>query len=239
MAVINLEEQMKLLVELQALDTQILKMERELASIPDEIRNMDEEFKGKMDTLKALEDGLKTLQLKRKEKEVELETKEGSIKKLQIQLYQLKTNKEYTAMEQEIGRIKADNSLIEEDIIKIFDQVDAEQKKIAKEKEVIKAEEAVNNEKKKRRQEEAKVIGAETEKLKAGRAVLSSKVDKVILDKYEKIIKSKDGLAVVPVAHDTCQGCFRVLPPQVINEIRMKRDLILCDNCARILYSEE
>ena len=236
---INLEEQVKLLVELQGLDSHIFRLEDELESIPETIKNMEGAFKEKSSDLKKLEEAVKALQLKRKEKEGELETKEGSIRKYQTQMYQVKTNKEYTALQEEIGRVKADNSLIEEDIIKILDQIDAENKKITKEKEFLKEEEVKLNEEKKRLSEEADRIKTELGGLKTQRAALAEKVDKTILSKYERIVKNKDGLAVVPVANDACQGCYRMMPPQVINEIRMKKELIFCENCARILYIEE
>ena len=65
------------------------------------------------------------------------------------------------------------------------------------------------------------------------------KIDKAALAKYDRIVKSKDGLAVVPVAGDSCQGCFRILPSQMIHEIRTKKELVCCGSCARILYLEE
>jgi Zn-ribbon protein, possibly nucleic acid-binding len=74
--------------------------------------------------------------------------------------------------------------------------------------------------------------------LNAQRVTLAAKVDKAILAKYDRILKGKDGLAVVPVAGDSCQGCFRILPSQVIHEIKTKKDLICCGSCARILYIE-
>ena len=228
-----------MLVELQGLDTQILRREKDLLDMPENIKRLDEEFKTKMTNLKALEDNVKSLQVKRKEKENELGTKEESIKKLQTQLYQLKTNKEYTTMQEEIGRIKADNSLIEEDILKIFDEVDIENQKIAKEKEFLKGEEEKLKEEKRKVEEETKRISMELESLKSQRNTLAEKIDKSVLVRYDRIIKSKDGLAVVPVADGSCQGCFRILPPQVIHEIRMKKDLVICENCARILYIEE
>ena len=236
---VNLEEQVKLLVELQGLDTQIFKREKELLDMPENLRILDEAFKSKMTNLKALEDGLKSLQVKRKDKENDLGLKEGSIKKLQTQLYQLKTNKEYTTMQGEIARIKADNSLIEEEIIKIFDQMDIENKKISEEKEFLKGEEVKLGEEKLKVEKETKRIKAEADSLKAQRVALSEKIDKTVLAKYDRIIKSKDGLAVVPVAGGSCQGCFRILPSQVIHEIRMKQDLVFCENCARIIYLEE
>ncbi len=235
----NLEEQIKLLVELQGLDTHIFRIEDELESIPERIKMMEEEFKETTANLKKLEDGVKALQLKRKEREGDLESKEGTIKKYQTQMYQVKTNKEYSALQDEIGRVKADNSLIEEEVIKLLDQIDGENKEIGKEKEFLKQEESKLNEEKKRLNEEAARIKTELGNLKTQRAELALKVDKDILKKYERIIKNRDGLAVVPVANESCQGCFRIMPPQVINEIKMKSDLIVCENCTRILYIEE
>ena len=235
----NLEEQLKLLVELQGLDTQILKIRRDLESIPQELKKMDYAFEDKKSDLKKLEEALIALQMKRKEKEMDLESKEGSIKKFQSQLNQIKTNKEYAALNGEIGRTRADNSLIEEDILKIFDQMDVENRKIAKEKEFLKTEEVKLSEQKKKFDEEVSRIKAAAEGLCAQRADLVVKIDKAALAKYDRIVKSKDGLAVVPVAGDSCQGCFRILPSQMIHEIRTKKELVCCGSCARILYLEE
>jgi len=236
---VNLEEQLKLLVELQGLDTQILRIERDLELIPQELKKMDDAFEEKKSDLRKLEGSLKALQMKRKEKEIDLESKEGSIKKFQSQLYQIKTNKEYTALESEIARAKADNSLIEEEILRMFDQMDIENQKISKEKEFLRAEEGRLSQQKKKFDEEVSRMKAEEDILNAQRAVLAVKIDKTVLAKYDRIIKSKDGLAVVPVAGDSCQGCFRILPSQVIHEIRTKEDLVYCGSCARILYIEE
>ncbi len=235
----NLKEQIKLLVELQGLDTQIFKLEDDLESIPEIINRREEEFRDKSANLKKLEDDLKSIMMKKKEKEGDLEAKEGMIKKYQQQLNQVKTNKEYTALQEEIGRIKADDSIIEEVILNIFDEIDAGNKNIAKEKEFLNSEEAKFGEEKKNFAAEMNRIKSELENLKKHREGLSAKVDRVILKKYERIIKSKDGLAVVTIANDACQGCFRVMPPQVVNEIKMNSELVFCDNCARILYLEE
>jgi predicted nucleic acid-binding Zn-ribbon protein len=236
---VNLEEQIKLLIELQGIDTRIFKLQDDLDQIPVDIQKIEDEFTQVTADLKRAEDGLKVLQLKRKEKEMDLNTKEDSIKKLQGQLYQLKTNKEYSTMQEEINRIKADGSLIEDDIIKILDQMDAQSQEVAKEKELLKAEDAKFSAMKKDKGEESKKLETELQGVKAQRAELAAKVDKTVLFKYEKIVNNKDGLAVVPVVNDSCQGCFQVLPPQVINLVNIKSDIILCENCSRILYIEE
>jgi hypothetical protein len=235
----NLKEQIKLLVELQELDTQIFKLESDLAFIPETIKRREEEFKEKSADLKKLEDAQKSLLMKRKEKEGALESKEGMIKKYQQQLNQVKTNKEYSALQEEIGRVRADNSIIEEAILNIFDEIDAGNKNVAKEKEFLKCEEAKFNEEKRKFAEEEALMKSSLEILKKQREELAAKVDKNILKRYDRIIKSKDGLAVVTIVNEVCQGCFRTLPPQVTNEVKMNSELVFCDNCARILYIEE
>ncbi len=236
---VNLADQIKILVELQGLDTQIFKFQDELDSIPEQVRMMEAAHNDKAATLKKHEDNVKVLQLKRKDAEGELQVKEDTIKKYTSQMYQVKTNKEYTALQEEIGRIKADDSLIEEVIIRILDQIDEENREIAKEKDFLKKEEGVLAEEKKRLDTEGARLKGQLDVLQKQRSELAGKVEKTVLAKYERIIASKDGLAVVPVANDSCQGCFRIMPPQVINEIRMKADLVYCENCARILYLEE
>ena len=77
------------------------------------------------------------------------------------------------------------------------------------------------------------------EKIKAQRGALAEKVEKNVLEKYDRLLKNRDGLALASVVGDSCQGCFRIMPPQVINEIKMNNELVFCDNCARILYLEE
>ena len=231
-----MEEQVKLLVELQGLDTHIRRMKDEIESVPVMIKDMEEGFNSKTANLKKLEDESRALVLKRKEKEGELEAKEGAAKKYQSQLYQIKTNKEYSALQDEIGRTKADGSVIEEDILKIMDAIDSKNREVLKEKEVVKVQEGRLAEDKKKLESQAASAKLELDKILAKRLELAARVDQKNLAKYERLLKNKDGLAIVPVANEACQGCFRILPPQVINEIRMKDALVVCDSCARLLY---
>jgi predicted nucleic acid-binding Zn-ribbon protein len=233
---ISLEEQIKHLIELQGLDTQVFRLRSELEAIPKEVARLEDNFKANTATMRTLEDSVKTLQVKRKERELDLEGREANIKKMQTQLYQLKTNKEYTTMQQEIERSKADKSLVEDDIIKLLDEIDATNKKVATEKESLKSEEAKLNQEKSRLSGEAKEKEARLEALSQTRKAQAGEVDKTMLAKYERILKSKNGLAMAAVKGDACQGCYRVMPPQVINEIRMKQEIIFCGNCARMLY---
>jgi len=234
-----MEEQIRLLIELQGLDKQIFSLEAELATKPDDIKRMEAEYKEKEEATKEADSELKKIQLVHKDKEIQLKTKEDSIAKLQSQLYQIKTNKEYTAMEHEINGARADCSMLEEEIINLLDQIDEAQKRKTERADLLNAEKGKSEDEKKRIAEESKKIETELNGLKKERGDLAQKTDKTILSKYERILHNKSGQALVPVRNNACQGCFLDMPPQVINEINLREDLVFCESCARILYIEE
>ncbi|MDO8602973.1 MAG: C4-type zinc ribbon domain-containing protein [Candidatus Omnitrophota bacterium] len=231
--------QIGLLIELQALDTQIYAFNREKASTPGYLKAIDDMLESKKAGIKQAEDSLKGVQLKLKEKEGSLQQKEDQIKKLQGQLYTLKTNKEYSTMLAEIEGIKADNSLIEEDIIKFMDEIEFARKKISEEKELYRIEEARSQKDKEIINLKAKDIEAALSTLNEKRNVIAPNIEKQVISKYEKTLKNKDGLAIVPVENGSCGGCHMGLPPQVISDVKLREDIIICGSCLRILYMED
>lgn len=231
-----INEQIKILAELQKIDFEIYGFKKELEGHPALQKKLDEDFERKKAGLKAAETRLKETQVKQKEREVDLQAKEDKIKKLQSQLYQLKSNKEYSAMELEIKGLKADNSLLEEDILKGMDGVEEAKAAVAKEKEALAQEEARYKEKSAALKKEGDEWRAKTAVLEEKRKAYLPNIEPRLLGQYEKLLKSRDGLALAPVKNNACGGCHLGLPPQVVNEIQMQEKLITCESCARILY---
>ena len=142
-------------------------------------------------------------------------------------------------MQHEIEGHKADKSMLEDEVINIMDEAEKKLGEITKVKGILKGEEVNLNTEKTKVNSELKEIETRLSFLNSQRAELASKIDKSVLGKYERILKGKNGLAMVPVRMDSCGGCHLNLPPQVINEIKMKKDIIFCESCARILYIKE
>lgn len=239
MSPVAIKEQLSKLVELQALDTQIYALRKEKNEKPNEIKQLEDSFNEKKTNLMQLEEKLKSMAVRRKDRELELAKKEEDVKKLQVQLYQLKTNKEYGAMLTQIEGIKADKSVLEEEIIKVLDEADELKQNINKEKEFLNQEEAKTNAEKKNIQDRIRQIEENLNTLEAKRSQLIPAIEPKILKNYERILKNRDGLALVVVRNNACQGCFMNTPPQVINEIQMGERIVVCEMCARILYLEE
>jgi len=233
---LDLKTQIITLVQLQTVDTEAYGLKAEKESKPQEIKILEVSFEEKKQQLANLEKEALDLQKRRKDNELELASKEGATKKLQTQLYSLKTNKEYQSMLQQIQDSKADASVIEDKILQLFDQTDKKKGEIEQEKARLKEQEKIFNEQKSKVEERVKVIDGRLLQLEAQRKQIIPGVDPGILAQYERILLNRDGLAIVSVKDNSCQGCNMFVPPQVINLIKMYERMITCEICNRILY---
>lgn len=231
-----IKEEISKLIDLQELDCQILKFKKIIEEKPLDIAKLEEQFEVKKAGLKDLEEQAKQIIVKRKTKENELASKEENIKKLQNQLYAIKTNKEYQAMLSEIANHKSDCSLIEEEILKNFDESDKIATLINKEKQFLAEQEKVLNVEKAKVNNEIADAKAQLNNFQGKRDTVIPGIDKKLLGKYDRILESRGGLAVAEVKQGACQGCFMNMPPQVINEIKLGESIVVCEMCNRILY---
>jgi predicted nucleic acid-binding Zn-ribbon protein len=237
MPALDLKEQLRNLLQLQAIDTEIYNLRAEKEAKPQEIKALDDAFQAKKQGMADLEKKSLDIQKQKKDKELELASKEEAAKKLQTQLYSLKTNKEYQAMLQQINDAKADGSVIEDQILALLDQVDQVKSETENEKQALQQEEKKFNEVKKRIQDRVKEIDDRLATLDGQRNQVIPNIDKKILAQYERILTNRDGLAIVGVKDNSCQGCNMFVPPQVINLIKMYERIITCEVCNRILYT--
>ncbi|MBI3333653.1 MAG: hypothetical protein HYZ93_06145 [Candidatus Omnitrophica bacterium] len=238
MAAVSIADQLKVLVEMQGLDAQIYRLRREVEAKPAQAARLKVDHQQAAEKLKGAEGQYKALEVKRNQMEMDLGEKESLVRKHQAQLFQVKTNKEYSALQKEIEGLKADKSVLEEEVLKLMEEIDQIKGRIGADREALKAQEAVLQQALAEVDEETRQADASIEQLQSARSTLTPKADPQILRRYERILVNKEGLAIVPVVGEACGGCHMVLPPQMINEIQMATRLIPCESCARILYIE-
>jgi predicted nucleic acid-binding Zn-ribbon protein len=236
---VDLKAELGNLLKLQGVDTEIYALKGEKEAKPAQIKALEDAFEAKKESMAQLEKKLLDLQKQRKDAEGELAQKEEAAKKLQTQLYTLKTNKEYSAMLQQIRDAKADCSVVEDKILASLEQLDQLKKDTEKEKARLAEEEKVFQAEKKKIEGRLKEIEERLAVLDSQRKQVEPEIDRKILEQYERILHSRDGLAIVSVRHDSCGGCNMFVPPQVINLIRMYERIITCEICNRMLYIED
>ncbi len=239
MSTVDLKAQLLSLVNLQKLDSEIYALNNEKAAKPLEIKAIEEAFEVKKQNLAQLEKNSLEQQKQRKERELELASNAEAIKKLQGQLYSLKTNKEFQTMLQQIADTKADGSLIEEKILLSFEESDKIKAQIEQENIRLKEEEKLFLEQKRKVQIRVNEIDERMNQLRVQRQQIIPGIEPKMLAEYERILSSRGGLAIVPVADNSCGGCHMLVPPQVINMIRMYDHVVTCETCNRIFYIAE
>ncbi|MDP8253049.1 MAG: C4-type zinc ribbon domain-containing protein [Candidatus Kaelpia aquatica] len=239
MKVEDFKKQIELLKELQGYDLELRDLNFRKEDMPKKLQDFRFGLDQKKEDIDRVEEEVKDLQIKIKDKELELQTAEGGIQKFQQQLLQIKTNKEYKALLSEIEGKKADNSCIEDEILKLMDSMDEIGLSLNKEKDELKKLEGEFQQEEDKVKQDMAVVEQEIKSQKTERGKIAQKVDPETLSIYERLIESKDGLAIVPVIDGACGGCHLSLRPQTINEIKRADGIITCERCSRIFYLDE
>ncbi len=232
------KQDLQILKDLQVLDKQIYDFSQDLLQIPIQIKAYEQEFDNAKKASQALEEKLKQAKLKQKEKELDLGQKEDQILKRQGQLNLVKTNEEYSAIRMEIANMKADNSVLEEAILLLMDEVETETKQVNAGKESLTLEEKKLADRKAELAAKEKVCRAGVEEFKVKRKDFINQVSTETASFYERILAKKSGVALARIDSENCSSCQMKLRAQVLNEVKLQEKIVLCENCTRILYEE-
>ena len=227
------------LIKLQELDSQLKQLESLKGDLPNQVSRLSEKLSNSENGLKEDEEKLKVYQRERAMAEMEIKASEGKQTKYQTQLFNVKTNREYDAVTQEIENVKVEIGKKESRLLELMDAEDETKRTIKTVQEEVEKLKKQFGEK----SAELKKRLANTEKDEAAlhdqRDKVLRKLEKRIVATYDRIRKAKNGFAVVPVIRNACGGCFKTLPPQRIFEIRQMNHLFLCEVCGRILVWDE
>ena len=229
-------DQLKLLIDLQELDSSIAALQKTCKEIPIQINTLEKEVEKAMTSLHHIKVEAEALTKLRRARERDLEECSQNLKKKQSRLFEVKTNQEYTAVLKEIEVLKEKQSQLEEEVLEIMERGD----KMAAER--AKAEGELAQQELRFKKEKAALEGelrekeAQLSRLLIKRRDHTTQVESDILYTYNKLLKSRNGLAVIAVRDGSCLGCFVSLTPQAYNEVQKNEKLMSCPNCNRILY---
>ena len=233
-----MKDQLELLWELQKIDLDLKHIKEERERYPREIKKLDERMSIEKERLQAEKGKADLLEKERREKERQLSSSQEKIKKAEGRMSEVKTNKEYQALLTEIETIKNASSREEEEILQVLEEIDELKKDFSKrEKEVAVLLEKIDAEKKmiqERMAQDEIFWKQQMERREALSKQIESKLNKL----YNTLKEKRQGVGVVNVRQETCQGCFVHIPPQMFIEVQKNKDIIRCPNCNRILYFE-
>ncbi len=231
-----MKEDISVLIALQKLDTELSGFDRKIEEKKQELTEREQAIADK--EVLAGQCREKAVELEQSRRDIKAGSEDAAerIKDRQSKMMQVQTSREHQALLKEIEEAKKTIKDSEEQQLQVMEQVEAEE---AKAKEL---ENLCTGEKKLLSEETGKVEKA-IDKLNGRRLSVQDKRDKLAksvspswVKRYDKLLKKRDGLAVVRVLDAVCQGCFMTIPPQKYNDICLGEQIFTCPTCQRTLY---
>jgi len=236
---INLNEQIQKLINLQEVDSEIYDLQVEKESFPEKINELNDSLESKKTGMQQADEKVKQFQVAKSDKENDLKAGEERIIKHESELAQIKTNKEYKAMLEQIDSVKADISLLEEKILESYDEIEKAKSEFENEKKLFEEESNKNQKEINEIKAREKQLDERINELQTKRSEISSSVGDGLLKQYDRILQNRGRNALARIDGEFCSECNMRLRPQVINDVNLKKELVICENCSRILYTSE
>ena len=232
--------ELQTLIELQGYDSRIATLEAEASRLPKQIEALQASLAEAKKTVDAFKAKIEQTRKDLRGKEKDLEVHAAKRAKEEARLYEVKTNKEYSAVLLEIEEIKQIKGTTEEEILGLMEM----QERLAVD--VKEAESRLKTREEQAKQDEAVVRGKLTKVeqelgvVRGERGTRAKALAPSLLASYERIMKARGGTAVAAVgAASICGGCRMSIRPQALMELRVATGLMTCESCGRYLYYSE
>jgi predicted nucleic acid-binding Zn-ribbon protein len=224
------------LIRLQQIETFSDTARRRIAELPDRLRAFDlrlQEAQAAVDTARSR---LNDNQTARRGLDRELAALQARLAKFKDQLMEVKTNREYQAMQKEIEIAQTEVRRAEDLILERMIEADDLSLEVRTAEEAAAREQAAVHEERRKTEEEVAELEKELDRAVASRQSVMAELPTPVLALFEQVSKGRRGVAVAEAREGHCTSCNVRLRPQVFNDIRRNDSLIQCDTCQRILY---
>jgi predicted nucleic acid-binding Zn-ribbon protein len=223
-----MEQVFKKLKELQEILSRKFEIDRDIKELP-KILNTKLELLARLKK-SYIEKNNDLTNRKQRIKDIKQKLEDAEIQKdkYEQQMDLVKTQREYEALDKEI-KTSADR---EQELRR---QLQKEEKNCEEMVQALERDENIKNEQA-RIKHEIKEKNKALKSLEKEEVRVSPGLDEEILFKFERIIRSKAGLGIVPIKSGICSGCHMILTAQFSNDVRQGANIMFCPNCSRILF---
>jgi len=224
------------LIHLQELDSAAERHRRRVADIPMLVAALDARLADRTAAVDAVKARIATCQTARREIEKDLAAVQGRLSKYKNQLMEVKTNKEYQAMQKEMSVAEQEISDHETRMLERMEEADSLAAELKAAESALKSEQAEIARDRQALDVERTTSSTDLQRITEERAAAAAQVSPEALAIFERIAHGRKGLAVAEARDGLCTVCHVRLRPQVFNQARRNDSIIQCDSCTRILY---
>ena len=224
------------LIELQQVDLRLHELLRQIKLFPHKRQEAQQRLEQARAKLEALRNAHTESLKERKRLELDVQQFKEKIEKHRGQLFEVKSNEAYRALQHEMEEEQKKMAQAEDRVLEAMIAAEEQEKAIkAAEAELKQVEQRVQAANREIDQEEA-VCKKEAEELSALRDKLRAGIGEDTLDTYDRIARAHGGIALAEARDEICQVCLIHIRPQTFAEVRRNEQIHFCESCHRILY---
>lgn len=224
------------LLILQDRDRRLLRLKAELADAPLQRKRLQDKATQTQAVFDAVKQKGRQIESDRKKLELEVNSKEDFIRKLETQQGATKSNEQYKAFSHQIETTKGEIHALEDQEIVLMEKAEAIAKEIDAAAKVAAAQKAESDKQLADLATREANLQKEFDAASGERAGLADQVDESALDIYEHLLSRRGDNVVVGMKGGICGGCHMQLQKQTIVLAKAQTDIVTCINCTRILY---
>ena len=232
-------DEIRALLVLQDRDRRLIALRKELAKLPQDETRAKAKLAGDTAAVKKAHDEFLAAELAVKKIEMDAETRRTTIKRLKNQQFETKKNEEYNALGHEVTRYEKDLDEFETRELEAMEAVDSFRKTYKEAEELLAKNQKVIDEDLATIKLRQGNLEAQAAEVQAERDKLVKEVSEDHLPLYEKLMKSKDGVAIASLKDGKCTGCHMKVIASTGIAVQQGKEVTQCENCGRILALDE
>lgn len=237
---LSISEKLANLYKLQVLVSEIDRIKSLRGELPQEVADMEAQLENLEGKVSKLREDAEFCQKKIDDMQEKINQAEALIDQYTHQQDDVQNNKQYEFLTKEIEYQGLEIELCNKRIRENLDQIQEIQNREATTMAEIEERKADLETKKGELDEIIAETRNEEELLREKAKKIENNVEPKLLTTFRRIHKkAHNGLAIVPIERESCSGCFNKITPQRQIDVRMRKHIIVCEYCGRILIDEE
>jgi predicted nucleic acid-binding Zn-ribbon protein len=227
------------LLDLQEVDRDLHRVLEELKRLPAERTTRQAELSRQAATVADKRLAAKNLRVRIKEFEDQATAGRQRIRKLENDLSGARADAQLHAFyEHQIKSLKKEIGGAEDQGLELLEQVEKAEREAAEIQVRLDSEQKVFDLFAANVAREIAAAESRRDKLAAERATrMKGDIPREVLVDYERLLRSRDGLALAQLDGRQCQACFMDMPTNMTVRVARGSELVRCPSCDRILYT--
>ena len=227
------------IIHLQQIEDAAERARRTIADEPARQQQLAAALEAARQALDLERGRLSANQAARREIEKELAMQQARLSKFRDQLMEVKTNREYQAMQKEIETAQHEIRKQEDRLLEQMIEFDEVTLQVKQAEQAHLHHQAANEAERAALAMQLSEAQAAIGRLAAERAALAARISPPMLALFDRVLKYRKISAVAPVRRGRCSACQILIRPQTVNELRRNEIIFQCESCQRILYYED